>query len=98
MPLSTEDLEQVLGYLKAHPDSWLPTHIIDLAGRISNVEAELKLQRELMEERFDAMDKRFEAVDKRFDEQSRHMNRWMTAMTIVLALTGVAMTVTNVIG
>ena len=37
----------------------------DLADRISNVESELKLQREVMIERFDAMDRRFE-------QQSRH--------------------------
>jgi hypothetical protein len=79
MPLTNDDLEQVLDYLKAHPESWMPAHVLDLAGR------------EVMIERFDAM-------DRRFDEQSRHMNRWMTAMTIVLALVGVAMTVTNVIG
>lgn len=79
MPLTNDDLEQVLDYLKAHPESWMPAHVLDLAGR------------EVMIERFDAM-------DRRFDEQGRHMNRWMTAMTIVLALVGVAMTVTNVIG
>ncbi len=79
MPLTNDDLEQVLDYLKAHPESWMPAHVLDLAGR------------EVMIERFDEM-------DRRFDEQGRHMNRWMTAMTIVLALVGVAMTVTNVIG
>ncbi|MFP4375033.1 MAG: hypothetical protein ACLFPO_11935 [Spirochaetaceae bacterium] len=138
MPLTSEDLEQVLDYLKSHPESWMPAHVLDLAGRISTLEAELKAGRDVMIERFDAMDKRFESlqkqlderfgamqkqmderfaamqkqmderftamdrrfesIDRRFDEQSRHMNRWMTAMTIVLALVGVAMTVTNVIG
>jgi hypothetical protein len=84
MPLTNEDLEQVLDYLKAHPESWMPAHVLDLAGRISTLEAELKAGREVM--------------DKRFDEQNRHMNRWMTAMTLVLALVGVAVTVTNVMG
>ncbi|MFP4638799.1 MAG: hypothetical protein ACLFM6_10210, partial [Spirochaetaceae bacterium] len=69
MPLTTEDLEQVLDYLKAHPGEWIPTHVFDLAGRISNVEAELKLQRETMVDRFDAMDRRFEALQKQMDER-----------------------------
>jgi DNA anti-recombination protein RmuC len=160
MSLSTDDLKQVVDYLKAHPGEWLPSHVFDLADRISNVESELKLQREVMIERFDAMDRRFEAmqeqmderftaadrrfealqeqmderftamqkqidarfdatqrqmddrftalqkqmdvrfdqVDKRFEQQSRHSNRWMTAMMALIALIGVAMTVTNVIG
>ena len=160
MSLSTDDLKQVVDYLKAHPGEWLPSHVFDLADRISNVESELKIQREVMIERFDAMDRRFEAmqeqldvrftamqdrsderfdamdrrfeamqkqmddrftavqkqmddrftamqkqmdvrfdqVDKRFEQQGRHTNRWMTAMMALIALIGVAMTVTNVIG
>ncbi|MFP4374664.1 MAG: hypothetical protein ACLFPO_10055 [Spirochaetaceae bacterium] len=149
MSLSTDDLKQVVDYLKAHPGEWLPSHVFDLADRISNVQSELKIQREVMIERFDAMDRRFEAmqeqmdvrftamqkqidarfdasdrrfetmqkqmderftalqkqmdvrfdqVDKRFEQQGRHTNRWMTAMMALIALIGVAMTVTNVIG
>ncbi|NBC30063.1 MAG: hypothetical protein GVY29_08750 [Spirochaetes bacterium] len=120
MPLTNEDLEQVLDYLKAHPESWMPAHVLDLAGRISTVEAELKAGREVMIERFDAMDKRFEsmqkqmddrfeavqtqmdrrfeAVDRRFDQQNRHMNRWMTAMTILLAVIGVVVSASAVFG
>lgn len=153
MPLTNDDLEQVLDYLKAHPESWMPAHVLDLAGRISTLEAELKAGREVMverfealqvqidrrfdatqkqmderfesvqkqmDERFDAMDKRFESTQKqmderfaaserrfetlqgqmneRFDQQSRHMSRWMMAMSTLIALIGVAVTVTNVMG
>ena len=98
MPLTNEDLEQVLDYLKAHPESWMPAHILDLAGRISTVEAELKAGREVMVGRFDAMDRRFDAVDRRFDQQNRHMDRWMTAMTIVLAAIGVVVSASAVFG
>ena len=71
MPLTNDDLEQVLDYLKAHPESWLPAHVLDLAGRISTLEAELKAGREVMIERFDAMDKRFEQMDERFDAMDK---------------------------
>jgi biopolymer transport protein ExbB/TolQ len=133
MSLTNDDLEQVLDYLKAHPESWMPAHVLDLAGRISTVEAELKAGRDVMVERFEAlqvqidrrfdatqkqMDERFESTQKqmdarfaaserrfetlqgqmneRFDQQSRHMNRWMMAMSTLIALIGVAVTVTNV--
>ena len=33
----------------------------------------------------------------RFDETNRNTNRWMTVLTIMLALTGIAVTVTNLI-
>ena len=40
----------------------------------TNVEVELKHQRELMQQGFEAMDKRFEAMDKRFEAVDKHVN------------------------
>jgi hypothetical protein len=62
-----------------------------------------------MEKRFEQIDKRFEEqradmndrftqVDKRFDDMHRHTSRWMTALMIVVALTSLAATVTNMMG
>jgi tetrahydromethanopterin S-methyltransferase subunit G len=62
-----------------------------------------------MEKRFEQIDKRFEdlradmndrftQVDKRFDDMHRHTSRWMTALMIVVALTSLAATVTNMMG
>jgi hypothetical protein len=31
MPLTNEDLEQVLDYLKSHPESWMPAMTLVLA-------------------------------------------------------------------
>ena len=82
MPLTNDDLEQVLDYLKAHPESWMPAHVLDLAGRISTVEAELKTGREVMVERFDAMDRRFESVQKQMDERFEAVNQRFEAVQV----------------
>ena len=63
---------------------------------------------EQVDKRIDQNDKRFDLVDRRlddlrsdmnarFDQADRHMNRWMTAMTLVLALVGIAVTLTQVL-
>ena len=115
MSLTNDDLEQVLDYLKAHPESWMPAHVLDLAGRISTVEIGRRFDatQKQMDERFEStqkqMDARFAAserrfetlqgqMNERFDQQSRHMNRWIMAMSTLIALIGVAVTVTNVMG
>lgn len=70
--------------------------------RVVRVEEELKAQRELMREGFAAVDRRFEAVDKRFedvnrrfddmnqrfDDMHRHSTRWLTVITVFLAVIG----------
>ena len=61
---------------------------------------------EQMEKRFEQVDKRFEQVDRRFsdqredintrfDDMHRHTNRWMTALSIMIGLVGVAATIAN---
>ena len=63
---------------------------------------------EQVDKRFEQIDKRFEQIDKRFeevradmnarfDQTNRHMNRWMTAMTLVLALVGIAVTLAQIL-
>ena len=54
--------------------------------------------REDMNKRFEQVDKRFEDMNQRFDDMHRHTTRWMTALMIVVALTSLAATVTNVMG
>jgi DNA anti-recombination protein RmuC len=73
------------------------------------MEKRFEEQRADMNDRFEQIDKRFEEqradmndrfnqVDKRFDDMHRHTTRWMTALMIVVALTSLAATVTNVMG
>ena len=61
-----------------------------------------------IDKRFEQVDKRFEQIDKRFeevradmnarfDQTNRHMNRWMTAMTLVLSLVGIAVTLAQIL-
>ena len=63
---------------------------------------------EQVDKRFEQVDKRFEQVDKRFeelrvdmnarfDQTDRHMTRWMAAMTIVLGLVGIAVTLAQIL-
>ena len=75
MALTDRDLEQVGRYVQAHLYEWLPTPVIDLSERIVRVEAELRLQRELMQQGFAQMEKRFEQVDKRFEEMTQQFEK-----------------------
>jgi DNA anti-recombination protein RmuC len=81
----------------------------DMNDRFEQVDKRLEEQRADMNDRFEQVDRRFEEqradmndrfnqVDKRFDDMHRHTSRWMTALMIVVALTSLAATVTNVIG
>ena len=47
---------------------------------------------ELVDRRFDQVDKRFEQVDKRISDLNQHMNRWLTVITVMLGLIGIAIT------
>ncbi len=86
MTLSDDQLEQIGRYVRNNLPQWISTlppqtvQVTDpvLLERMVRVEEELKAQRELMVDRFEAMDKRFEeqlehskqqfaAVDKRFE-------------------------------
>jgi len=80
MTLNKEDIE----YIKAHMGEWLaeqslgrPTAVyeIELRERSVRVEEELKHQRELMREGFDAMERRFEQVDKRFEQVDKRFEQ-----------------------
>lgn len=71
--LSAEDVRRIGDYVKP----WLQNLVAEivpqrgtdpqLLERMVRVEEELKAQREIMIERFEAVDRRFEAVDKRFE-------------------------------
>jgi len=93
MTLSEDQLNQIGNYVQANLPIWLrnmPPQTVQIADpvlleRVVHVDDELKAQRELMNERFDANDKRFDelirhsnerfdANDKRFDELIRHFN------------------------
>ena len=99
MTLNDDQLEQIGRYVQKNLPEWLRTlppqtvQITDpvLLERTVRVEEELKAQRELMIERFDAVDKRFEeqlahsnarfeAVDRRFEDQLAHSNARFEAM------------------
>ncbi|MFW5812517.1 MAG: hypothetical protein ACOCWS_05975 [Alkalispirochaetaceae bacterium] len=57
---------------------------------------------EQVDKRFDQlihhMDARFEQVDQRFADMQRHTTRWMTVLSLMIALMGVAVTVSNLLG
>ena len=93
MTFSEDQLNQIGNYVQANLPIWLrnmPPQTVQttdpvLLERVVHVDDELKAQRELMNERFDANDKRFDdlirqfnerfdANDKRFDELIRHFN------------------------
>src|SRR6056297_1297477 len=85
MTLNKEDIE----YIKAHMGEWLaeqslgrPTAVyeIELRERSVRVEEELKHQRELMREGFDAMERRFEQVDKRFEQVDKRFEEMRADM------------------
>lgn len=91
-PAIAEIVEQILEEkFEAYAARYLAgrERVVDLTGtteRLIRLEEELKAQRELMEDRFEAMDKRFEdlvhymdkrfeAVDKRFEDLLHHMDQ-----------------------
>ncbi len=74
MELEQRHLEQIGEYVKSHFAEWMSKTVPAqsrtdplLLERMVRVEEELKAQRELMQQGFDAVDKRFGAVDKRFE-------------------------------
>ncbi len=84
MNLGPEELQKIGDYVRLHLTEWLPRPTttereINLVERIVRVEEELKSQRELMKQGF-------EAVDKRFVSQ-----QWMMGLgfTIIAALMAV---------
>lgn len=103
MELTPDALQTIGSYVKRNLSAWLqevaPAPHTDpiLLERIVRVEEELRAQRELMIARFDQVDRRFEQVDKRFEQVERHLNRWMTTMTLVLALVGVGVTLATLL-
>ena len=75
MTLANEDIQRIGEYVKPWlrevvttvvppPSAQIPAQLLE---RMVRIEEELKAQRELMTERFEAVDKRFEAMDKRFE-------------------------------
>lgn len=87
MSFSREQLEQIGEYVRTNLPGWLRTmppqsvQITDpvLLERVVRVEEELKSQRELMVERFEAMDRRFEerfdAAEKRFEARAKEVDK-----------------------
>jgi len=83
MVLGAEDVQRIADYVKP----WLRDTILDLIPRrpsdidtrllerMIRVEEELKAQRELMAERFDAVDKRFAATDRRLEDSRAAMDQ-----------------------
>lgn len=83
MPLGTAELEQIDAYLRSNVREWVEEYVgPQLLERMTRVEHELKLQREVMverfkvvDERFKAMGERFKAVDRRFADMQASMDR-----------------------
>ncbi len=63
MNLGPEELQKIGDYVRLHIAEWLPRTTtereINLVERIVRVEEELKSQRDLMKQGFEAVDKRF---------------------------------------
>ena len=63
MNLGPEELQKIGEYVRLHLPDWLPgvrtEREINLVERIVRVEEELKSQRDLMKQGFEAMEKRF---------------------------------------
>ena len=67
MPLGTAELEQIDAYVRSNVRAWVEEYVgPQLLERMTRVEHELKLQREVMVERFKVVDGRFKAMDERF--------------------------------
>jgi hypothetical protein len=93
MELTQSQLQQIAEYVKSQLPDWVyrsePPNK-DIHDRILVVEQELKAQRELMSQGFEAMDKRFESLqhnmDKRFEAVDRRfsMLQWMWGGGVLL--------------
>lgn len=79
MPLGTAELEQIDAYLRSNVRAWVEEYVgPQLLERMTRVEHELKLQREVMVERFKVVDERFKAMGERFkavDERFKAVDR-----------------------
>ncbi len=87
MELEQRHLEQIGEYVKSHFAEWMDKAVPAqnrtdplLLERMVRVEEELKAQRELMQQGFDAIDKRFVAVDKRFEDLIHYMDKRFVAV------------------
>ena len=88
MVLREEDVRRIVDYVKP----WLrdlvsetiPPRSHDISAQIVRVEEELKGQRELFAQRFEAMDQRFtdmqRYMDQRFTDMQRYMDRRFESM------------------
>ena len=84
MVLREEDVRRIVDYVKP----WLrdlvsetiPPRSLDISAQIVRVQEELKGQRELFAQRFEAVDQRFEAMDQRFTDTQRYMDQRFTDM------------------
>jgi hypothetical protein len=94
MELTQSQLQQIADYVKSQLPDWVyrsePPNK-EIHDRILVVEQELKAQRELMSQGFEAMDKRFEslqhnmdkrfeAMDSRFESLQHNMDKRFEAM------------------
>lgn len=83
MPLGTAELEQIDAYVRSNVREWVEECVESrLLERMTRVEHELKLQREVMIERFKAVDERFKAVDTRFADMQASMDNRFHDMQI----------------
>ncbi len=113
MELSQDALETIGNYVRSNLGLWIrevapaafSDRDLELRERAIRVEESLAHQRELMQQGFDHMEKRFEQVDKRFEQvdkrlndMNQHMNRSFTVITVMLAIIGIAATISNFIG
>ena len=99
MAIKEEDLQSIGAYVQDHfaefaRNSGIAVTDRTVLDRILVVEQELKSQRDLMQQgfqamerrfeatdkRFEAMDKRFEAMDKRFEDLQRNMDKRFEAV------------------
>ena len=113
MELSQEALETIGNYVRRNLPSWMEElgvrsgaqRDLEIRERTVRVEEEIKSQRELMHQGFEQVraqfkqvDKRFEQLDKRLDDMSSHMNRWLTVITVMLGIIGLAVSVSSFLG
>ena len=103
MTLAQQDLQQIGEYVKDHISDWIAeqslgkppvVYEIELRERMVRVEEELKHQRDLMRQGFEAMDKRFEQVDKRFEDLIKRHDQQFMRLTGFIA-TGVGLVIAS---
>ena len=101
--LSHEALETIGHYVRRNLGAWIaevvPRSLVDrdleLRERTIRVEEELKTQRELMRQGFEHTEKLLQQIDKRFDDLHRNSTRWFTAITIMLGIIGLAVSISG---